>query len=275
MRYLIGLVLVAFCIPAKAQELYVYTEPASNIPARALTAKYAGKFLDNKITDRIESRQMAEVQLGLNKNWMLKSSVTFSDMYTNAFRWESAKLYTKYRFLSMDDVHRHFRMAAFAEGTYSRNPLMFDEISIDGDQSGFRAGVVMTQLWHKLAVSSTLGYLESLKDQPDGMHHKLPQEAYTYSLSAGYLLLPRKYTSYKQTNLNLYAELLGQQTVDVRKSYLDFAPAIQFIFASTTKLNLGYRFELNGSMDRMARNSWMVSVEKTFLNSLKRKNGPQ
>lgn len=271
MRYLFVLVLVVACLPVTAQELYIFTEPASNIPARALTAKYAGKALKNRLTDAIETRQMAELQVGLNKKWMLKSSLSFSDMYTSAFRWESAKLYTKYRFLSKDEVHRHFRMAAFAEGSYSRNPLMFDELSIDGDQSGIRAGVVMTQLWHKLALSSTLSYLEVLKDQPDGMHRILPQEAYTYSLSAGYLLFPRKYTSYKQTNLNLYAELLGQQTVDVRKSYVDLAPGVQFIFASTTKLNFGYRFQLNGNMDRMIRNSWLVSVEKTFLNSLKKK----
>ncbi|MFI5133628.1 MAG: hypothetical protein ACHQEB_04790, partial [Chitinophagales bacterium] len=92
-----------------------------------------------------------------------------------------------------------------------------------------------------------------------------------YSLSAGYLLFPREYTDYKQLNVNIYTELLVQQTIDEPKNYVDLAPAVQFIFNSNAKLNIGYRFQLSGNMQRMANNSWLVSFERTFLNALKRK----
>jgi hypothetical protein len=92
-----------------------------------------------------------------------------------------------------------------------------------------------------------------------------------YSLSAGYLLLPFEYVDYRQTNLNLYAELLAQQSLDRKACYVDLAPAIQLIFNSNAKLNIGYRFQLNGDMQRMTESSWLISFERTFLNALKKK----
>jgi hypothetical protein len=37
------------------------------------------------------------------------------------------------------------------------------------------------------------------------------------------------------------------------------------------KLNVGYRFQLDGTMQRMGKTSWLISLERTFLNALKRK----
>jgi hypothetical protein len=84
-------------------------------------------------------------------------------------------------------------------------------------------------------------------------------------------LYPREYTDYKQTNLNLYLEGLGQQTLDRKSYFFDMAPALQLIFNSNTKLNLGYRFQLGSSMQRMTRNSWLLSFERSFLGALKKK----
>lgn len=275
MKHLIvGALLLMTGYALTAQELYVFSDPASNVPARSVSVKYSGKFLESIHNNRIEQRHMPEVMLGLSKQWMLRASTTFSDMYSKDLRWESVKLYTKYRFLSIDDVHKHFRMAAFAEGSYSRNDMMYDELSLDGDQSGIQGGLILTQLWDKLAISTTLGYLQVIKGQPPPHHigmEQFPEQAFNYSLSAGYLLFPRHYTSYKQTNINLYAELLGQQTLDNKKYYVDIAPAIQFIFNSNSKLNAGYRIQLNSDMDRMAQNRLQVSFEYVFLNALKKR----
>jgi hypothetical protein len=52
----------------------------------------------------------------------------------------------KYRFLSNDGMFSHFRMAAFIEGSLSRNKEMYDELSLEGDQSGIQAGLIATQL---------------------------------------------------------------------------------------------------------------------------------
>jgi hypothetical protein len=258
-----------------AQELYVYSEPASNMPAHSVSAKLSSTLITRQNPyNRFMQRYTPEVMLGINKNWMVHAGATFADMHTDNFRWESAYLYGKYRFLSSDDLHSHFRMAVFGEAAYSRSPFHFDELSFQGDKSGVQVGVIATQLWHKLAVSGTVSHLQSLDGSRNDKTLYIPSRIYqamNYSLSAGYLLLPFEYTDYKQTNLNLYTELLAQQSLDRKAYYVDLAPAVQLIFNSTTKLNLGYRFQLGSDMHRMAKNSWLISVERSFLNALKKK----
>ena len=89
-----------------------------------------------------------------------------------------------------------------------------------------------------------------------------------YSLSAGYLLLPVQYKSYEQTNLNLYVELLGKSNMDQYRAgyYVDVAPAIQFIFNSTTRLDLSYRTQLFGDMARNMDRSFLVRIEHNIFN---------
>lgn len=252
------------------QELYVFSEPASNMPSKSISVKQTGKWLRSAMSGRTESRHTSEVMFGMNKNLMVHGAVTFSDMYSRSQRFESVRTYAKYRFLTIDGMYSHFRMAAFAEASHSRNVSMYDELSLEGDQSGVQAGIIATQLLHKLAVSTTLSLTESLQKGRSLPGPKaVPYQAFNYSLSAGYLVLPKKYTSYNQTNLNLYVELLGQRTYDKQRYFVDLAPAAQLIFNSQAKLNMGYRFQLGGNMHRMAEKSWLLSFEWVFLNALK------
>lgn len=266
-----------FCsVVTKGQELYVYTEPASNMPAHSLSTKlsanYIGKLQGNQ--NRFMQRYTPELMFGISKKWMMHVAGTFANMHTTNFRWESVYLYGKYRFISNDELHSHFRMAAFADASYSRSPYHYDEISLQGDKSGVQLGIIATHLWNKLAVSATVSHTQALDTSRNNKVVYIPSRIYqvmNYSFSAGYLLLPFEYTSYKQTNLNLYVEALAQQSLDRKAYYLDLAPAIQLIFNSNAKLNLGYRFQLNGDMQRMTSSSWLVSFERTFLNVLKKK----
>jgi hypothetical protein len=256
---------------AGAQELYVYSEPASNMPAKSVSFKMTGHFMPEQLMhDRPMQRYIPELMVGINKNWMVHLGTSFSDIYTPGLRWESVYLYGKYRFLSNDDLHSHFRMAVFGEAAYTRNPFMMDEVSLQGDKSGILAGVIATQLWHKFALSGTVSHTQVLHQSRSNKEIYFPERTYQtlqYSLSGGYLLLPREYTDYRQLNINLYAELLAQQSLDRKLHYIDLAPAVQLIIASNLKLNLGYRFQLDGNMSRMAEKSWLVSLERTFLNA--------
>jgi hypothetical protein len=254
---------------AQGQELYVFTEPASNMPSHSISGKITGKYSKHPEATNYMQRYTPEIMFGLNKKWMVHFASTFSDMYTMNVRWESARTYLKYRFLSNDDVHKHFRMAAFGEYSYSRNIGIFDDIGIEGDMSGFQGGLIATQLWNKLAVSSTLSYLQTHQNKTTEMMIDIPKKSINYSLSAGYLVFPLNYKNFRQTNFNVYAEVLGQRTLDMKKYVVDFAPAVQFIFNSNAKLNIGYRFQLSGNMNRMAEKSWLISFERTFLGAWK------
>lgn len=249
----------------------MYSEPASNMPAKSISAKLATSIGDRGGKTAMQ-RYTPEIMFGINKNLMIHGAATFSNMHTQNVAWESVYLYSKYRFLSKDEVHSHFRMAAFAEGGYSRNPVVFDELNVQGDVSGVQAGLIATQLQHKLAVSGTVSYTRGIYDEKKVHHANVVDQAMNYTLSAGYLVLPREYTSYNQLNFNVYTEFLAQHAIGDPKTYfIDAAPAIQFIFNSNSKLNLGYRFQLKGNASRGMQRSFLVSFEHTFFNALRKR----
>ena len=252
------------------QELYVFSNPASNNPAKSVAFKVSSKALREVHEDALGSRHTADVAFGLHKNLQLNTALTFSDMYFTNMRWESARVYAKYRFLSVDNVHSHFRAAAFAKAAVSRNPLVYQELDLEGDNSGVQAGLVFTQLLHKFAASAGVSYLQQM-GQTDRRSYGEPfsSKAISYNLSAGYLLFPRSYQSYEQTNLNLYCELLGQKNLEIKRSFVDIAPALQLIVKSTTRINAGARFQVAGDAHRMARNSIFISLEHYLLQALK------
>ena len=271
--FLLMLTFVAFS-QVYSQELYVFTEPASNMPAHSVTAKITDHFVSrDNIYKRFSHRVMPELQVGFSKKLMMHIGTTFSNMHTNDFRYESWNIYAKYRFLSNDDIHTHFRMAAFVDGSSTRAPFHYEEIGLMGDKSGIQLGIIATQLWKRLAVSGTISQTQVLDASRKSTVIYIPERLYqsfNYSLSAGYLVLPKEYSSYKQTNLNIYMEFLGERSLDAKKYCLDMAPAIQLIFNSNTRLNLGGRFQLAGNMSRMTSNSWQISLERAFLGALKR-----
>ena len=275
MRKIILIIFILITIRSASQELYPYTEPASNMPAKSLAVKLGTMYGKSVHSNRILQRYSPEIMFGLNKQWMLHANLTFSDMHESYFYFESARIYAKYRFLSNDDLHKHFRMAAFASAAYSRNHLDHNELSLSGDHSGIQGGIIATQLWHKFALSATVSATE-LFDEKRG-DKSLPQqyafEALNYSLSGGYLVLPGVYKDYNQVNLNIYAELLGGRNLNWKyeKYFLDLAPSVQLIFNSTVKLNIGYRFQLKSDIYRLTNNSFMISYEHLFLNSLRKK----
>lgn len=272
MKYIICLFLcLATAAESSSQELYVFTEPASNMPAGSLTPKISSWLSRNN--GKTSQRYSSELMFGFSKKFMLHAGTSFSNMVSGSIRWESVYLYGKYRFLSHDDLHKHFRMALFTDASYSRNPYHHDEISLQGDRSGIQLGLIATQLVNKLAVSGSFSHIQTFDESRKRKDIYSPEriyQAFNYSLSAGLLLLPREYKDFNQLNLNIYTELIGQQTLDRKTHYLDLAPAIQLLFNSNSKLNLGYRFQLSSNQSRNMRRSFLVSFEHTFFNALKK-----
>jgi len=255
-----------------SQELYVFTEPASNMASNSISTKLTYRIPGRKLNNDYKQRCTPEIMIGLNKHWMVHVSGSFSDFYTSQLRWESVKSYAKYRFYSNDDVHKHFRMAAFAEASYSRSPFYYGDINLDGDNSGVQAGIIATQLVNKLAISATTSVIKVFANR-DLHVVQMGQSinALYYSLSAGYLLLPFNYTNYNQTNLNIYFETIGMKGFDKGDYMLDLAPALQIIFNSNFKVSLGTRLQVAGNMEKIGKNNYFINLERTFLGALKYK----
>ena len=263
-KLLIVLVLSAGTV--KSQELYVFTEPASNMPAKSVGLRLTNEGMRNP---DFSNRTVPEVMFGFNKNLMAHAQAFFSDM-DGRYRLEGGSIYAKYRFLSVDDVKSHFRVSAFGRYSSSKRRALSEDINLEGDNSGVQGGLVFTQLLHKLALSATISYAKATQEKASERGGLQPDQMLGYSLSSGYLLLPFVYKSYNQPNFNLYFEVLGKTNPVGGESYVDLAPAIQFILNSRTRIDLGYRFELSGNMqDRYLKNMYLARVEFNFFNVLK------
>ncbi len=248
---------------AFAQELYVNTEPASNMAAHSL-----GIRLENQgfTSPDFKNRTTLEMMYGATGKLMVHGSAYVSDFYRQGQHLEGGSVYGKYRFLSIDTVQSHFRGAIFGKASISSNPFNTQEIALEGDNSGIQGGLIFTKLIHKLALSGSASYLRAFNNSGNAPSITGAKNAMAYSLSAGYLLLPKSYTSYKQVNVNVYAELLGKSNPGYAQSYLDVAPAVQFIFNSVCRLDLSYRAPLFNSMERFSKNMYLVRFEYNFFN---------
>ena len=271
MKTLSLIFLLIFSLLSTAQELYMFTNPASNIPAKSIVLKAMGKTMKSYHNLEREYRFSPECQVGLNKNLMVAGGLSFSDMFfEDGQRFESFRVYSKYRFLSKDDIHRHFRMAVHATYSWSRNPLVYQEMNLEGDNAGLQTGIIATGLVNKLAVSGGVSYMQLFHDRRKiNFGFPFSNNAIGYNLSAGYLLFPVSYKSFKQVNVNLYCEFLGQRNTDLNVGFMDVAPAIQLILASKMRINAGARYQLAGTAHRMTTQAYFLSMEYYLLNVIK------
>ena len=265
---------------AASQELFISTEPASNMPARSIGIRF-NNYLMPPYSNPIDGvshgstyRFNPELMWGISKNFMLHINLYASNMQQNNFHFEGGGFYFKYRFLSIDNNKRHFRMAAYTKASIINNPINYNELNLGGDNTGFTIGIVATQLLHKLAISFTGGYIHGFDNLKNSLAPAQSNYTVNYSLSFGYLLFPFKYKNYDQPNLNIYAEFLGKYNPETGEQFIDFAPGIQLIFKSRMRLDFAYRRQISGNMLRINNQEFILKFEYNIFNAYKsRKDG--
>lgn len=266
MKHFILILLSLISFKTNAQELFVVTEPASNMPTGAVGVRTMNSFMyesDGKLNYHL----MPEVMWGINRNWMVHAQSFLSNRATGGLKTEGGSVYAKYRFYSEDDLHKHLRIAAYGRFSINNADIHQDEIETMGHNTGYETGLVATQLLNKVAISSSLSYERALNNLDNNFFPTMQSNnATNYTLSVGRLMYPKKYSSFKQTNINLMVEFLGQTLNTNGKSNLDVVPAIQFILFSQARIDLAYRKQLYSSMLRTAPNGFMVKFEYNFFN---------
>lgn len=204
---------------------------------------------------------------------------------------EGVHFYAKYRLLSFDGEQRHLRMALYAEGSKVFGAHDTAEPNLMGDNSGMAGGLILTWLHKRLAVSFTGGYIHPLRYK-DSIVTFRSGNTWNYALSSGYRIYPRTYSSYENVNINVYAELLGRayeaasityrgQTFTnsrfllagdpysyatlIRGNYIELRPALQFIFKSKTRVDLGASFPVYNKSYLYYYPLFFVNVQKYFF----------
>ena len=265
MRKILLFFIVIYCQNIFSQELFVITDPASNIPANSLGVNVMQSLFKEEMKSGYNYHFMPEVSYGLNKNIMFRASAFVSNR-NNDLVTEGGSFYTKFRFYSADDLNSHFRLAAYGRYSFNNADIHQEQIEILGHNSGFETGIIATKLIKKVAISSSVSFEKALDNKPSyPFPDNIGDNATNYTLSFGKLMYPKKYTNYKQTNINLMVEFVGQTINENGKSYLDVMPAVQFIFNSQARLDFAYRQELVNSMVRSAPNGFYFNLYYTFF----------
>ncbi len=269
MKKIIVFILLGFSLHSNAQELFVMTEPASNMPAGAIGIRVMNSFMYEK-DGTLNYHIMPEIMWGPSAKWMFHLQGFLSNRTTGGLITEGSSVYAKYRIVSRDDLHTHFRVAAYGRYSLNNADIHQEELETMGHNTGYEAGLVATKLVNKVAISSSISF-EKVFDNFDGNKFPLSQSnnATNYTLSVGKLIYPKTYTSLKQTNINLMCEFLGQTLNRNGKSYLDIVPSLQFIIRSQARIDVAFRKELYSSMYRTAPNGFMIKFEYIFFNVTK------
>src|ERR1700749_2688095 len=131
------LIMTGMVCPVFSQELYVNTEPASNMATNSLGIRLENQGYFNPY----KTRTTLELMFGASRRLMIHGSLYVSDYYKPQSHLEGGSVYAKYRFLSVDSVQKHFRGAIFAKLSSIDNPIPYQEISLDGDNSGLQGGL--------------------------------------------------------------------------------------------------------------------------------------
>ncbi len=261
----IFLFLVLCNIKINAQELFVITEPASNMPAGSVGMRLANSLMKEVDSNGYNYHSMPEIMWGVNKNLMLHASTFISNRNTNLIT-EGGSFYAKYRFLSVDDLHTHFRMATFGRYSFNNADIHQDEINLMGHNTGFQVGLIATQLLHKVAISSSVSYVKAFNNTANNVFPAAQSNnACNYTLSFGKLMYPKKYNSFKQTNINMMLELDGQKLIGNNKTFLNVTPSIQFIIRSQARVDFAYIKQIYSNMERTAPNGFYIKLEYTFF----------
>jgi hypothetical protein len=245
----IRLFILLFCmlsIPVMSQELFIQTEPASNVPKGVLGVR----LFDETFKEQSILRNMFALRImyGVLPRLTVMATATESNhhdvnfpanlafhthngtqtTYSNGnfqhgadypYLFSGIDVYAKFRVLTADGTHRHLRIALYAE--YSTAHVAHDETepTLLGDTRGYGGGFIATALQNHLAISLTTGFI--IPNKYDGYAPDLaggplvPTEliygrAVIYDLSFGYLLFPVHYQSYEKPNFNVYLEFMGK-----------------------------------------------------------------
>jgi hypothetical protein len=273
MKFFIAFFLcILFARQSASQELFINTEPASNMPRNSYGFRLGSEnFIQDKM---IKSRTDFEFMYGFSADLMGHIMVHSSNYYGN-YNYNNFGLYAKYRLYTDDGFKSHFRIAGYAEGAFGKQRNTFADIELEGGNSGFGAGLIFTELQNRLAISSTIGIITLVpvvEASPGILFEKISN--YSFSLSAGYLIYPPQYTGYNNLNFNLYCELLGKyiafnkiedsQNTAEHGTVLDLAVGPQFIINSLARLDLSVRTRLISGVDGFPKPSVFFRYEQMF-----------
>jgi hypothetical protein len=255
-----------------AQELFISTEPASNMPARSWGVRLGAET--GSMNDVLRTRTEFEVMYGFSKELMVHAQL-YASNHLGTYAYENIGLYAKYRLFTDDDFKYHLRSALYGKLMLGKQSTRTPLAGLDGGTSGYGGGIITTILTNHFATSLTLGVAFGAPDITTDEHHVYRGiTSYNYALSFGYLLLPSEYKSYNDPNLNFYAEFLGKYATydddehgertasNANEVILSVGP--QVILNSIARIDLAFRTVISSNAVHQTPNTIVLKFERIF-----------
>jgi hypothetical protein len=245
--------------------------------AKSFGFRATNYLMNDEYASSINYMLVPEVMWGISKKFMFHAAAILGNsnrndgFVTNArqnFVVEGGSFYLKYRIFSTDGIQTHTRLAAFGRYSFNNSHIHEYAISLTSNNSGYEGGIIATRLMKKLAVSTSASILHAQDNGGEKFSFgDKSRNAMNYTLSVGKLMLPKEYTSFKQTNMNLMLEMLGQTNLNTGYSYLDIAPSLQLIFLSRMRFDAGYRYPLVTKLHRTSSKGFLLRLEYNIFNA--------
>lgn len=283
--YILSLLIIS-AIRSEAQELFIHAEPASTLPKNLFSVRYGLETYEDEYIRR--QWHALRFMYGITSKLSLTATMSASNHHAERFpdnpwayfqnhhgsgfsknyplRFEGFHFFGKYKLFSLDEKNGHIRIAAFGEASQTLSAHDEAEPNLMGDNAGFGGGIIATKLIKKLAISATAGIIKPITyKEPDKNMTFQSGDATYFMISAGYLLYPLQYKSYKDLNINIYLEALYKEyqagalyiereyeNLDVfpylrEGKYLEIRPGLQFIMDSKNRLDLSFAVTAYGN----------------------------
>lgn len=316
--WLYTLILISIPLLSRGQELFLHNESASTVPKGVLGVRIFGHSFSEINTQRnmLAIRLMYGVTpklsvyltaTGSNHHgkYLPKDLVTHKHIGKQTiyfmqpvqkgarypFLFNGLHAYGKYRFLTVDGQKKHFRMALYGEWSNVRNAHDETEPNLLDDTNGYGGGLITSYLKNRFAISLTSGvilpgmYEETVPHQNEVelTHTEIHYgRAMLYNLSLGYLLYPKEYKHYYQTNWNVYLEINGKAYEGARvfqdgnklevespalkaAHYVEVHPGIQKIINSNLRIDLSVGFNMINRSYARFYPLYMIGVQRYFF----------
>ena len=111
-----------------AQELFAFTEPASNMAKGNIGLRMNNYIMKEKQAKGYNYHLIPEVMIGVSKKWMVHLDAFLSNRNQKSLETEGGSIYTKYRFFSKDGIQKHFRIAAYGRYSFNNSDIHQQEI---------------------------------------------------------------------------------------------------------------------------------------------------
>lgn len=274
LKHFLTILFLLISVNSFAQELYIVTHAAANLSKNRI------EFRNNIMSyDNFKYYHNSfQLNYGILGNLTLYNEVyyTLEKGYNFFGNYEGA---LRYRFLDLDKKNFHVRTALQSGALIPVNskPVVSGQVeyelhpghkvkyynfvgnitvpSVDfhtTDNYTIKNDLIVTSLIKKFAVTGEMGFNINIpkNDFKFGNY-------FDWSLSFGYLLLPRQYKSYDDVNINLYLEnkayyfyknkFLGNDVINSGGFRLDSYLGIQTIFLSSVMVELSYKIPVHSN----------------------------